>query len=273
MNYDQLIDGNSAASGKALAAIVRITRSFTMPAWARTVTGLIYGAGGGGARAGGSPEQAGGGNSAPWGGVTLDVVPGKVLTFNLGAGGAQKLTAGAGNPGSASTLVYDGLTVMTVNGAEGGAYSASGPTSAPTPVATVTGADFWVPGLPAYNTSSGVSGGAATNIFNILASELSMTENQRGRGVAGADGIGTPLMGLIHLNMPMLFFSTTVGHPGVGGDGSVPPGWFAGGYARDSAGNTVLEGGQGGGGGGGCRGGTAQNNKGGNALGYCIIRG
>lgn len=275
MNYDQLIGGSGQASALRLSALVRTTRSFTIPAWGRKAYVVLHGAGGSGAWAtSASTPSTTGGNSAPWGAVTLDVASGKVLTVNLGAGGVQPASGNSnGNAGSASTLVYDGATVMIVSGGEGGIYAASGLVNPTTPAATVTGADFWVPGLPAWQASNSAGGGSAANIFNVLASELTMTAQSQGRSVGALSNApaGTPLMGLIHTAMPVLFFSTTVGHPGVGGDGSaVQVGLFAGAFGTSSSSGS-CRGGQGGGGGGGVRNTTIVPNTGGDALGYVVI--
>lgn len=274
MNYDQLIGGSGQASMRRLATLVRATRSFTIPAWARKAYVVFHGAGGSGAWANtGSTASATGGNSAPWGVVTIDVAPTKVLTCNLGAGGAAGSANSNGLQGGSSTLVYDGSTVMTVQGGEGGIYAASGLANPATPAATVTGADYWVTGLPAWPANNGAGGGAAANIYNALVSELDTTaNNQRGRSVGSLseNPAGTPLLGLIHTAMPVLFFSTTVGHPGVGGDGSLQVGLFAGGYGSVGSGSQ-FRGGQGGGGGGGYRVAASANNAGGAALAYVVI--
>lgn len=273
MNYDQAFGGAGAASAKRLATLVLVTRSFTVPAWATKVTVPFHASGGSGAWANtASTASATGGNSGPWGQVTIDVEAGKTLTVNLGAGGVQPAANSNGNQGSSSTLVYDGLTVMTLQGGEGGIYAASGLVNPATPAATVTGADFWVPGLPSWQANNGASGGAAANIFNILASELTMTNQLQGRSVGARSNTPalTPLMGLMHVSMPILFFSTTPGHPGVGGDGATPVGLFAGGYGTQGSG-TQFKGGQGGGGGGGVRIASPADNAGGAALAYVVF--
>ncbi|GDY37677.1 hypothetical protein [Acidovorax sp. NB1] len=273
MNYDQAFGGAGAASAKRLTTLVLVTRSFTVPAWATKVTVPFHASGGSGAWANtASTASATGGNSGPWGQVTIDVEAGKTLTVNLGAGGVQPAANNNGNQGSSSTLVYDGLTVMTLQGGEGGIYAASGLVNPATPAATVTGADFWVPGLPAWQANNSASGGAASNIFNLLSSELTMTPQQAGRSVGARSNTPatTPLMGLIHQSIPMLFFSTTVGHPGVGGDGSGVVGLFAGGFGNQGTGAGTT-GGQGGGGGGGVRVAASINNAGGAALAYVVF--
>lgn len=273
MNYDQAFGGAGAASAKRLATLVLVTRSFTVPAWATKVTVPFHASGGSGAWANtASTASATGGNSGPWGQVTIDVEAGKTLTVNIGAGGVSASANSNGNQGSSSTLVYDGLTVMTLQGGEGGIYAASGLVNPATPAATVTGADFWVPGLPAWQANNGASGGGASNVFNLLASELTMGMQNRGRSVGARSEVpaATPLMGLIHQSIPVLFFSTTVGHPGVGGDGSTPPGLFAGGWGNSGSG-PQCEGGRGGGGGGGVRVASSINNPGGAALAYVVF--
>lgn len=275
MNYDQLIGGSGQASALRLTALVRATRSFTIPAWARRAYCVFHGAGGSGAW-GGNGTSATGGNSAPWGVVTIDVAPTKVLTFNFGAPGAKPAISSNGIAGADSTLVYDGSTVMTVGGGEGGIYAAGGGNTAPAnPVATVTGADFWVSGLPAFNASNGASGGGAANIYNMTLAEVATTVAQRGRSVGTNDTTGLPLLGLIHQSIPVMFFSTTAGHPGVGNDSATPvAGLFAGGFGYDSSGAaTASHGGQGGGGGGGLRNSTTTGitNTGGAALAYVVI--
>lgn len=264
--------GNTSATPRKLTAFVRTTRTFPVPSWAKKATVVIHGSGGGGALAGGS-SSATGGNSGPWGQVTFDVLPAQTLVINIGAGGVQKaLPAGNGNAGSSSTVVLDGVTKMTVPGGEGGVYKATAGAVAATPSAAVTGADFWVPGLPASDAPATVSGGAASNVFYMSASELN-TSGIPGRhvGMPGNVPPSTPLLGVIHPNIPVLFFSTTVGHPGVGGDAGIGAavGLFAGGHGYTGANSAGCKGGQGGGGGGGATGVT--NNSGGDALGYVVF--
>lgn len=270
---------SSGASEKRLAAFVRTTRSFTVPSWAKKATVVLHGSGGGGAFSlAASGYAATGGNSGPWGQITLAVQSGQTLAINLGAGGAAKTTQGNGNAGASSTVVLAGTTVMTVQGGEGGVLDTTFDVLAATPTATVTGADFWVTGLPAYNANQSNnpgSGGAASNVFNMAVSELTAGAQQQGRnvGMPGNAPVSTPLMGVMHPNIPVLFFSTTVGHPGVGGSSSVPDaaGMFAGGGGRDSSG-TVLRGGIGGGGGGGNRSTVSTlDNSGGGALAYVVF--
>lgn len=268
--------GNTSATPRKLTAFVRTTRTFPVPSWAKKATVVIHGSGGGGALMNNTAgESATGGNSGPWGQVTFDVLPAQTLVINIGAGGVQKaVPAGNGNAGSSSTVVLNGVTKMTVPGGEGGVYKATGGAVAATPSAAVTGADFWVPELPAYNAPTAVSGGAASNVFNMLASELTTTASPpsgRHVGMPGNVPYSTPLMGVIHPNIPILFFSTTVGHPGVGGEtnNNTAVGLFAGGHGH--SGSTLLgcKGGQGGGGGGGAF--SAINNSGGDALGYVVF--
>lgn len=266
--------GNTSATPRKLTAFVRTTRTFSVPSWAKKATVVIHGSGGGGALSGGGSPSATGGNSGPWGQVTFDVLPTQTLVINIGAGGAQKtMPVGNGNAGSSSTVVLNGVTKMTVPGGEGGVYKATGGAVAATPSAAVTGADFWVPGLPAYDAPS-VSGGAASNVFYMSASELTTSaSNAPGRhvGMPGDVPPSTPLMGVIHPNIPILFFSTTVGHPGVGGDVTIDTavGLFAGGHGYNGTNSLGCKGGQGGGGGGGTP--SAVNNSGGNALGYVVF--
>lgn len=279
MNYDQAFGGAGAASAKRLAAFVRSTRSFQVPSWATKATVVVQGSGGGGAFSNNtSGSAATGGNSGPWGQITLDVQSGQTLAVNLGAGGAAKSTQGNGNAGSSSTVVLAGTTVMTVPGGEGGVYGTTTDVLAATPAAAVTGGDFWVPGLPAYNANQSAnagSGGAAANIFNMTVAELTPGGANQGRhvGMPGNLPDSTPLMGVMHPNIPVLFFSTTIGHPGVGGSasGSAAAGLFAGGGGSTGSG-TFLRGGIGGGGGGGNRSTVSSfDNSGGAAIAYVVF--
>ena len=265
--------GNTSATPRKLTAFVRTTRTFPVPSWAKKATVVIHGSGGSGALGSGAPTSATGGNSGPWGQVTFDVLPAQTLVINIGAGGVQKAApAGNGNAGSSSTVVLDGVTKMTVPGGEGGVYKATAGAVAATPSAAVTGADFWVPGLPASDAPATVSGGAASNVFYMSASEL-IASGIPGRhvGMPGNVPPSTPLMGVIHPNIPVLFFSTTVGHPGVGGDAGISAavGLFAGGHGYTGLSSLGCKGGQGGGGGGGAF--SAINNSGGDALGYVVF--
>lgn len=265
MNYAQLIGGGGAASGGLrLGAWVSTSRNLTVPAWARRALLVLAGAGGGGATVPYSASAgATGGNSAPWAVKAVEVQPGDVIAYSLGAGGASRPsgTAANGNPGSASTVSLSGSVVLTVPGGEGGLYTASGTVSAPTPVAAPVGADLWVPGLPAYSAGNAVySGGAATNLLNLAISEVVVAASATGRGVGVFSG-AAPLLGYQHDWFPITFFSAAADQPGVGGAVNQPGGLFAG------AGATGL-GGRGGGGGGGN---TGASGAGGAALGYLIL--
>ena len=132
------------------------------------------GSGGGGAVAAGiSQSSATGGNSGPWGRKVIDISSGDVLVVNIGAGGLKSASPQAnGNQGGTSTVTLNGVTILTIQGGEGGVFAdLTATASAPVPAATITGADFWVAGVQAGSaqctsgTSPSCSGGAAVDIL------------------------------------------------------------------------------------------------------------
>ncbi len=267
MNYSTLIGGAAAASALNQGIWIGASRAVTVPAWARRAFLVLHGAGGGGAVGGAASNSTTGGNSAPWGVKQVEVQSGDVITFTLGAGGVGR-NAGAGNnngnPGSSSTVALNAATVLTMPGGEGGIFATSGLIAAPTPTATPTGADFWLPGLPAWSASGAAAGGAAANLLGMLASELVTTPNTSGRGVGSRDS-NTPMLGYLHNWLPLSLIGTGALQPGVGGLASSPGGLCAGGGASSGAG------GQGGGGGGGLSNTSGTSGPGGAALGYLIL--
>ncbi|HMK04514.1 MAG TPA: hypothetical protein VK489_09990, partial [Ferruginibacter sp.] len=81
------------------------------------------GAGGGGAGATSDDGTAGGGAGA--GGIayiTSAVLPGDVITYDLGAGGTGGIDATNGNPGTSTTAIVSGITI-TGNGGGGGQFN------------------------------------------------------------------------------------------------------------------------------------------------------
>ena len=103
------------------------SQTYTVPKGVDTITvEMVGGGGGGGARAGkGGGANGGGGGSGAKVVVTLsEIRPGTVLTFNVGAAGAQGTHAsqvsGRATAGGDTTLTHGGVT-YTAGGGAGGA--------------------------------------------------------------------------------------------------------------------------------------------------------
>ena len=147
--------------------------SITFPQAGRLAISVISATGSGGNCQNLAQRAATGANGPPWGRKVIDVAASDVIAFTLGAGGASQETADtAGNPGGTTTVRLNGSTIITAQGSEGGARtSTSNATiSAPVPAATITGCDFWVPGVRAgdavaNSTGFSISGGAAVDLL------------------------------------------------------------------------------------------------------------
>lgn len=247
MNYAALFGsaGGGASAGGWSTAIIT-SRSITFTA-AGTVVLSVVGAGGGGAVNAGGAGCASGGNSAPWGRKKFTVVNGDVLTFTMAAGGAK--AAGGSSDGSAggtTTVTLNGVTILTVQGGEKGVYVAdTGPAQPVAPAATVTGADYWVPGVRAGSAggvSNALSGGAAVDVLgNGTGKSPNVTTTTPGLGGSvGTDAGGIFLSWLAITDWGIAITdpaqaSATVGAPGRGGDaGTCRSGAFAGAGAHSS---------------------------------------
>lgn len=270
ITFGQAFAGAGAGStfgGWASMVLTSKTITFTQ---AGKVCLTVVSAGGSGAKtASTSTGAATGGNSGPWGRKVFAVGVGDTLTFTIGSGGAAQTANGAnGNPGGTTTIALNGSTIITAPGAEGGVAHASAAV-APAPVATITGCDFYVPGVQAGKATgtTGVgSGGAAVDALkNGTGRSLDSTSS-----ISTAGGsVGTDLGGETGIPWLALFdfgFATgdgRYGSAGVCGDPSNSTqigGPLAGGSAR-------WKGGLGGGGGGGISSGS-----GGNAFCYLIFQ-
>ena len=257
------------AQGGGGAAVGGWSRAFissaTLPAFtqAGTVVLSYASAGGGGGAANNTSGSATGGNSGPWGRKKFSVSVGDILAVNIAAGG-RKAAANAtnGSAGSTGTVTLNGATIMTIQGGEGGVYAAGTDTAtAPTPTATITGADFVVPGIQAgsaaASTNANASGGAA---LDVLQTGLGRSPNISGPGGANTIGgsIGNNTGGIpqswlllaewgIAITDPSAA-STQNGAPGRGGisSSSIKPGIFAG-SASSGGGPTQQAGGGSGG--------------------------
>lgn len=199
----------------------------------------MVGVGGGGASGNNTTVQATGGNSAPWGRKRLQVEAGKSLVFTFGASVLSPATNSTnGTNGNTSTAAYDGVTILTVQGGEGGRFGT--PATAATAAATVTGADYWVPGVRAGSaTGSGAtSGGAAVDL---LGTGKGRSPDVTASNVPIGGSVGTDLGGAfiswmalsdwgLVITDPSLATST-YGVPGRGGQQSPStlPGAFGGG--------------------------------------------
>ena len=244
MNYAALFGsaGGGAAAGGWSTAITA-SKSITFTARGTVVLSTV-GAGGGGAANVGGSGAASGGNSAPWGRKKFSVVPGDVLVVTLAAGGSKAASSGqAGSQGGTTTVKLNGVTILTVQGGEGGVYVAgAGPAQPISPAATVTGADYWVPGVRAGSASGGdsQSGGAAVDVLgNGLGKSPNSTSYVGVGGSVGTDSGGVSLAWLaltdfgISITDPSQA-NASVGAPGRGADGTVLAGAFGGGSTNDS---------------------------------------
>ena len=260
-----------------------IFSSVTLPAFTQsgTIVLSMVGAGGGGG-SGTTTGSSLGGNSAPWGRKKIVVAVGDVLEFVIGAGGARAAANGsAGSQGGTSLVKLNGVTILTVQGGEGGLFATGTALASPAAAAaTVTGADFWVPGIQAgscqVSSSSGATGGAAVDI---LQTGLGRSQSISGAAAASQGGsIGTNSGGIPQPWIALLEWgifvndgataSATVGSPGRGGDqpGAIKAGMFAGGGSVNTA---YTPGGTGGGGGGAAT--ATQAGAGGNAYAYMVF--
>lgn len=254
MTFAKYFGGGGGAAALGVEAFPILT-SRTLPAFTKggRVQIAAMGGAGSGARCSASPSGYGatGSNSSPWGVKIIDVAIGDVLEFVIGAGAAAKGTNGAGNSGSSTVVKLNGVTIMTAQPGEPGAYGNSFPLNAPAPTATVIGADWVVPGLRAGAVAgaNGVTGGPAVDVFRIGLGR----STAQGGGSVGADSAFTasaPLpLSSAELGVSVLSV-LAAGYAGVGGDLSMgyAGGMFAGGGANTSG--DSGKGGRGAGGGG-----------------------
>ena len=178
-SYDTTI--TSKRPGLSAAGSTSITstgsQTYTVPTGVDTINVTMYGGGAGGGWAsagrGGTTKGGGGGGGARLVIVLNEIAPGTVLTFNVGAGGADATTAsGLSTSGGNTTLSYGGVDYV----AGGGERNRSGGLGIGTPDGT-GGATAGNDGT-AYNTGASTTPGG-----NSLE-----TSNSSG---AGAGGIGS----------------------------------------------------------------------------------
>ena len=239
----------------------------------------LVGAGGSGALSSGAATGA---NSAPWGRKKIKVAKDDVMVINIGAGGAAPTVLGTnGNAGNTTTVVLNGVTILTAQGSEPGVQiNAAGTASTSSPAATITGADFWVPGIKAgtalFVGQPTMSGGAAPDLLQTgLGRSPNVTSS--GEGVGGslgtdAGGIPQPWIVLAEWGVVVTDTATassSVGAPGRGGNpmGGILAGMFGGGGG--GAIGVVTQGGVGAGGG--ASNSVAQIRKGGDAYAHMFF--
>ena len=271
MSFSKYFGGGGAASLGIEAFPILTSR--TLPAFTKggRVQIAVMSGTGSGARCSGSSSGYGatGANSSPWGVKIIDVAIGDVLEFVIGAGAAAKNIDGAGNAGSSTLVKLNGVTIMTAQPGEPGAYGNSFPLNAPAPTATVVGADWVVSGLRAgaVASASEVTGGAAVDVFR---TGLGRSTGRAG-GSVGADGGGSapaPIP-LSSAELGVSFLGIMAGgYAGVGGDFTIG---YAGGMCAGGGGNTSGNAGKGGrgAGGGGSYGGSS--GAGGDGYAYLIF--
>lgn len=232
MRRPNIYGGMSAGWKMQVFASKSVT--FSKAGWVRLA---VQSAGGSGAATSGATGVCGtGGNSGPWGVKLIRVAAGDVLAITIGAGGARPATSGSnGLQGGTTTVTLNGTTIITAQGGEGGVYlGALGTANAPVPAATITGCDFWVPGIRAGSATvaSGAQcygGGAASDVF----------QNGTGRspnapsgatasngGTVGVDGGGavTPYISMLEWG----FATGIAGAQYSPGQGSVTGSWMSG---------------------------------------------
>lgn len=279
LTYNQAFGGTgsaSAATGWSMPVFSSKTITFTQPG---IVVLSFLGAGGGGMFSA-TVGSIAGPNSAPWGRKKIDVSSGDALTLNIGAGGAAgTVSTTPGMPGSTSTAVLNGATIMTIGGGEPGTREALPLTANPSPAsAVVTGADFWIPGVQAGSaqTSGGlaVTGGAAPDLLQTglgrspsITGATASTAGLGGSIGTNAGGAPTPWLVLAEWGL-MTTDGTVAAAPGRGGSPSVTPGFFGGGAGAFS-GTDPQKGGLGAGGGSGNAVGSCF--PGGNAYAYVVF--
>ena len=257
------VGGAAAVGGWTTSVFSSRTTTFTQTG---KLAISMVGSGGGGAVASGGQSSATGGNSGPWGRKVIDISSGDVLVVNIGAGGLKSASNSAnGNQGGTSTVTLNGVTILTIQGGEGGVFAdLTATASASVPAATITGADFWVAGVRAGSAqctsgSPSCSGGAAVDI---LQSGLGRSPAAVGAGITGVGGsVGTdsggipiPWIALMEWGFVITdgaSATAALGSPGRGGvSGTIASGALAGGGAKSTTLSTV-NGGIGAGGGGG----------------------
>lgn len=268
------LDNIASGSASLDAWAMPILTSKVLPAFsvAGKVRIAVLGGTGSGARCSASVAAgATGSNSSPWGVKVLTVNSGGVLEFVIGAGGTAKTTDGAGNAGNSSLVKLNGVTIMTAQPGEPGAYGTTYPLNAPAPTATVSGADTVVPGLRAAAALSvnNCTGGSAVDVFR---TGLGRSTGEVG-GSVGADAGSSPSPAFPSSSAEFGVQFTGVaaaGSPGVGaapGSGFDAPGIFAGGGTAANSG--TLQGGRLGGGGGGAY--ATASGPGGNGYAYIVF--
>lgn len=168
---------------------------FQSGTWTAPQDGVLemraMGAGGGGAAATVAGTAATGGYSGAWGMKTIRVVKDQVVSMTVGAGGATKGSAGAGNAGGSTTITTGGVTRTAPSG-PGGVYVASGTPVVPNgPALPVGDWDFGAASVKPGAVSDGNTGGAGVDILakgNNLTTSASNT-------FSGGGGTGGPSSG------------------------------------------------------------------------------
>lgn len=272
--------GGAAAVG-GWAEFVNTSKNITIARAGKVVIAVVP-PGGAGAR-GAAADPRGcrtGGNSAPWGRKVLSVSASDVLDFVVGAPGAFPATESTnGGNGGTSTVALNGSNIITAQGGEGGRYHATAAVAA-TPVATITGCDFWVPGIQAGNATSSAVAGAASGgaAVDVLRCGLGRSPNNTNVTAVLGGSVGTDLGGgkaqawIVLADFGFgLGDGRTGGHAGVGANVNlVLAGALAGGGAPE--GNFGASGGgYGGGGGGGSTGAGTGSQRGDGGPGYFYV--
>lgn len=245
--------GLTVSRGWKMIIPVSKTINFTKAGYCRLT---MVGAGGSGAALSRVNGTGGtGGNSAPWGVKVFQVSAGSSLAITLGAGGAQPAASSNGLPGSTSTAVLNGTTILSAQGGEGGVYrSGAGLVDAPAPSAAIIGADFYVPGVRAGSVTVAAGdyrtgGGAAVDILQtgrgrspnvttastapggsvgsddgslpsqyLLFEDIGMTSVGVGYGAAAASRVATAFGGGAGNNTSVTYTNAGLGAGGAGGD-------------------------------------------------------
>jgi len=203
MSFDPIVyDAVNQVIGKFSKFDPRIRISypiFNTKDWIAPADGLaivrVMGAGGSGARGNGTASYLGGGGySGAWGCKIVRVTKGQVLSFIIGAGGAnQTMAATAGNNGGNSSVTINGVMYVAAGGAGGLTGTNSDVPNAPAlPSTWDFGAASVKPGWYYGVTGGSATGGAGVDILmqgNNATTSASI--NFSGGGGTGSPSDGT----------------------------------------------------------------------------------
>lgn len=159
--------------------------TFTIPANVTLVMLEAVGGGGGGGGGGRNSRGGDGGNGGIAVRQTYDVTPGDVLTITIGAAGAGGASQGTspnpgnvGTTGGTTTVVRSGVTLLQVQGGNGGGVTGTGGTS--------SYGVFSIQVAGGAGSNAGIGANGATSYINAGGSAASSGPSGGGGGGAGA---------------------------------------------------------------------------------------